>query len=88
MRRILILTICCGMTLAGCKNKKDSPEGAEKSETTSNLVEMGVSAQKHIGMQVAAAEVSQLNQYLRTTGPFNPSIAGLVSSLPLRMDGL
>ena len=83
MKLTLILTICCGLTLAGCKSKKDAPEGAEKSEMTSNLIEMSVSAQKHIGMEVAAAEVSQLNEYLRTTGTVQPidSRVGIVAPL-------
>ena len=32
MKLALILAICCGMTLAGCKSKKDVPESAEKSK--------------------------------------------------------
>ena len=83
MKLALILAICCGMTLAGCKSKKDAPESAEKTKDASNLVEMSVSAQKHIGMVVAPAEVSQLNEYLRTTGTVQPidSRVGVVAPL-------
>jgi cobalt-zinc-cadmium efflux system membrane fusion protein len=83
MKLALILAICCGMTLAGCKSKKDAPESAEKTKGGSNLVEMSVSAQKHIGMVVAPAEVSQLNEYLRTTGTVQPidSRVGVVAPL-------
>lgn len=83
MRRILILTLCCWMALAGCKSKKEPSEGAEKRETASNLVEMSLSAQKHIGIVVAPAEVSQLNEYLRTTGTVQPidSRVGIVAPL-------
>jgi len=83
MKLALILAICCGMTLAGCKSKKDAPESAEKTKGASNLVEMSVSAQKHIGMVVAPAEVSQLNEYLRTTGTVQPidSRVGVVAPL-------
>ena len=83
MKLALILAICCGMTLAGCKSKKDAPESAEKTKDASNLIEMSVSAQKHIGMVVAPAEVSQLNEYLRTTGTVQPidSRVGIVAPL-------
>jgi cobalt-zinc-cadmium efflux system membrane fusion protein len=83
MKLALILAICCGMTLAGCKSKKDAPESTEKTKEASNLVEMSVSAQKHIGMVVAPAEDSQLNEYLRTTGTVQPidSRVGIVASL-------
>jgi len=83
MKLALILAICCGMTLAGCKSKKDAPESTEKTKEASNLVEMSVSAQKHIGMVVAPAEVSQLNEYLRTTGTVQPidSRVGVVAPL-------
>ena len=83
MKLAPILAICCGMILAGCKSKKDAPESAEKTKDASNLVEMSVSAQKHIGMVVAPAEVSQLNEYLRTTGTVQPidSRVGIVAPL-------
>ena len=83
MRRVLVLTLCCGMTLAGCKSKKVAPEGAEKSEAPSKLIEISISAQKHIAMVVAPAEVSQLNEYLRTTGTVQPidSRVGIVAPL-------
>ena len=73
---------------AGCKSKKDVPESAEKTKGASNLVEMSVSAQKHIGMVVAPAEVSQLMSTCEPQERFSQSIAGLASSLHLPVDGL
>jgi len=85
MKLALILAICCGMTLAGCKSKKDAPESAEKTKDASNLVEMSVSAQKHIGMVVAPAAVSQLNEYLRTTGTVQPIVELFVGGVNVYM---
>ncbi len=86
MKRFIVLTICSALFLAGCNRKKAQTEkgesGAEHGEN-SNLVEMSVSAQQHIGMVVAPAALTQLNEYLRVTGTVQPidSRVGVVGPL-------
>ena len=65
MKLVIVLSICSALLLAGCNRKKAQTEagessGAESAEK-SNLVEMSVSAQRHIGMVVTPAALAQLN---------------------------
>jgi cobalt-zinc-cadmium efflux system membrane fusion protein len=86
MKHFVVIYIFVALLLAGCNGKKaqnresdSTPESAEKS----NLVEMSVSAQQHIGMQVAPAALTQLSEYLRATGTVQPidSRMGVVGPL-------
>lgn len=76
MKRFIILSICGALVFAGCNRKNTQkeegelqPESANKND---NLVEMSVSAQQHIGMVIAPAALTQLNEYLRATGTVQP----------------
>jgi cobalt-zinc-cadmium efflux system membrane fusion protein len=86
VKHFAILSISFALLLAGCNGKKaqnkESESTAESAEK-SNLVEMSVSAQQHIGMQVAPAALTQLNEYLRATGTVQPidSRIGVVGPL-------
>ena len=86
MKHFVVLSISFALLLAGCNGKKaqnkESESTAESAEK-SNLVEMSVSAQEHIGMQVAPAALTQLNEYLRATGTVQPidSRIGVVGPL-------
>jgi membrane fusion protein, heavy metal efflux system len=84
MKRFLILSLCSVLLFAGC-NRKAQKEGEPQAESANkgNLVEMSVSAQQHIGMVVAPAAVTQLNEYLRATGTVQPidSRIGVVGPL-------
>lgn len=86
MNRILVLLFCSTLFIAGCKGKKGQTEEGEsqgESANKSNLIEMGLSAQQHIGMVVTPAQVRQLTEYLRVTGTVQPidSKVGVVSPL-------
>jgi cobalt-zinc-cadmium efflux system membrane fusion protein len=86
MKRVIALSICSALLFSGCNRKQAQKEGGESQEESakkSNLVEMSVSAQQHIGMVVAPAALTQLNEYLRTTGTVQPidSKVGLVGPL-------
>jgi cobalt-zinc-cadmium efflux system membrane fusion protein len=86
MNRFLILSLCSALFFAGCNRKaaqKEEGEPQAESATKGNLVEMSVSAQQHIGMVVAPAAVTQLNEYLRATGTVQPidSRIGVVGPL-------
>jgi membrane fusion protein, heavy metal efflux system len=84
MKRFLILSLCSVLLFAGC-NRKAQNEGEPQAESANkgNLVEMSVSAQQHIGMVVAPAALTQLNEYLRATGTVQPidSRIGVVGPL-------
>ena len=75
MKHFVVLSILVALLLTGCDGKKaqnkESESTAESAEN-SNLVEMSVSAQQHIGMQVSPAALTQLNEYLRATGTVQP----------------
>lgn len=87
MKRLMILLLCSTVVLAGCNRKGSQKEGAESSQQESssktNLVEMTVSAQKHVEMVVAPAALTQLDEYLRVTGTVQPidSKVGIVAPL-------
>ncbi len=86
MNRILAFSLCGTLLLAGCKGKLTASEGGEsqtESAQKSSFVEMSVSAQRHVGMVIEPAQVTQLNKYLRATGTVQPidSQVGVVGPL-------
>ena len=86
MRHFVVLSIFVALLLVACNGKKAQNKESEstvESAEKSNLVEMSVSAQQHIGMQIAPAALTQLNEYLRATGTVQPidSRIGLVGPL-------
>jgi cobalt-zinc-cadmium efflux system membrane fusion protein len=86
MKRFLILSLCSALLFAGCNRKAAQKEvGGPQAESSNkgNLVEMSASAQQHIGMVVAPAVLTQLNEYLRATGTVQPidSRIGVVGPL-------
>jgi cobalt-zinc-cadmium efflux system membrane fusion protein len=86
MKRFIVLSICSVLVFAGCNRKstpKEKGESQAESANKSNQVEMSISAQQHIGMVVAPAPVTQLNEFLRATGTVQPidSKVGVVGPL-------
>ena len=86
MKPFIVLSICSALIFAGCNRKatpKEEGESQAESANKSNLVEMSISAQQHIGMVVAPAAVTQLNEFLRVTGTVQPidSKVGVVGPL-------
>ena len=86
MKKLIVLSVCGGLLLAGCNRKaaqKEEGESQAESANKGNLVEMSLSAQQHIGMVVAPAALMQLNEYLRATGTVQPidSRVGVVGPL-------
>jgi len=75
MRHFVVLSIFVALLLVACNGKKAQNKESEatvESAEKSNFVEMSVSAQQHIGMQVSPAALTQLNEYLRATGTVQP----------------
>jgi membrane fusion protein, heavy metal efflux system len=86
MKCLIVLSICSALLFAGCNRKtaqKEESESQAESANKGNLVEMSTSAQQHIGMVVAPAAVTQLNEFLRVTGTVQPidSKVGVVGPL-------
>jgi cobalt-zinc-cadmium efflux system membrane fusion protein len=85
MKHLIALTLCSALLLVGCDRKNAQKEEGESQVESAkgNLVEMSISAQQHIGMVVALAALTQLNEYLRSTGTVQPidSRVGVVGPL-------
>jgi cobalt-zinc-cadmium efflux system membrane fusion protein len=83
----MILVLCSAVMLAGCNRKGSQKEETESSQeenaSKTNLVEMTVSAQQHVGMVVSPAARTQLTEYLRVTGTVQliDSKVGIVAPL-------
>lgn len=87
MKRLMILLLCSAVVLAGCNRKGSQKEevesSPEESSSKTNLVEMTVSAQQHVGMVVAPSALTPLTEYLRVTGTVQPidSKVGIIAPL-------
>lgn len=63
---------------------KPKPEKEEKSKPQEvALVEMGLEAQKHVGLEVAPAKVEELREFLEVTGTVQPIDSQIVHIRPL-----
>ena len=71
------LAITMAALIGGCSHSKRGAAPAEE-KGESGLVEISVEAQKHFGMQVEAAQVHELNEYL--------TVAGTVQAVDSRMN--
>lgn len=68
-----VLALCVALLLFGCSGRKpEAKEDANLQKRDANVVEMGLEAQKHVGLQVAPASVNQLTEYIHVTGTVQP----------------
>jgi membrane fusion protein, heavy metal efflux system len=91
MKNLLIMLTCGLLLVTGCKRqteqKVDKASTAEESQESATSkqkqVEMLLPAQKHIGLVVATAAVTQLTEFFRATGTVQPidNHVGEVASL-------
>jgi membrane fusion protein, heavy metal efflux system len=71
--RKLVLALFLGLTLAACSRSKSGEEAGKPSgDQEPRVIEMGIEAQKHVGLEVAPAAVSQLTELLEVTGTVQP----------------
>ena len=86
MNRVLILILSSAIFVnAGCR-KQNSGSEADTKEPSANrqsLIEMSVSAQKHVGMQVSPAASIHMQEYLKATGTVQPIDSRVASVRPL-----
>jgi cobalt-zinc-cadmium efflux system membrane fusion protein len=87
MKRLILLFLCGIFTITGCNKHspedKDKPSSQEQSADKADMVDMTLSAQQHIGLVVAPAEVEELNQYLKVTGTVQPIDSRVAQISPL-----
>lgn len=61
---ILLLSVAC--------SRRQEEAKPDEAKTPANVIEMGLEAQKHVGLKVAPAEFAQLTEYLQVTGTVQP----------------
>lgn len=67
---------------AGCSHSKREAASAED-KRESGLVEISTEAQKHFGLQVEAAQIHELNEYLQVPGTVQPTDSRVNTIRPL-----
>lgn len=68
-----ILFLWTGALILGVACSRRAEEATpEQAATPARVVEMGLEAQKHVGLQIAPAELTQLTEYLQVTGTVQP----------------
>ncbi len=70
-RPFLALTVAVLLASCGGGRPETKQEPASKPQDTS-VIEMGLEAQKHVGLKVAPASLAQLTEYLHVTGTVQP----------------
>ena len=60
------------LALFACSGPKPEAKEAIPPTPDSNAVEMGIEAQKHVGLTVAPASLTQLTEYLHVVGTVQP----------------
>ena len=60
------------LSLAACSKPKPEAEKADAAKKESGLIRMEAEAQKHVGLQVAPAALTELAEYLQVTGTVQP----------------
>jgi len=76
--------LALSLVLASCRASRPEAKDESKSQPQdSNVVEMGLEAQKHVGLKVAPAVVAQLSEYLNVTGTVQPIDSRIAHLRPL-----
>lgn len=77
------LVLSTGALLLSVACSRRAEEAKPKAATTANVIEMGLEAQKHVGLKVAPAELTQLTEYLQVTGTVQPVDSRVTQVRPL-----
>ena len=70
------------LTLSGC-SRKTNRATEHREDHKEDVVEIGLEAQKHIGLQVVPAAITNLTEYLQVTGTVQPIDSKIVHVRPL-----
>ncbi len=68
---VLLLSASLLLLSVACSRRPEEAK-PEEAKTPANVIEMGLEAQKHVGLNVAPAEFAQLTEYLQVTGTVQP----------------
>lgn len=71
MTRILVVA-ALSLGVVSCSKPEPESEPEANNKIAAATVEMGLEAQKHVGMEFATVSVSQLTEYLQVTGTVQP----------------
>lgn len=71
MKNALIVVALC-LALASCTKSKPDESPEKEVKAGASLVTMEPAAQRHVGMKVAPATMTQLTEYLQVTGTVQP----------------
>jgi cobalt-zinc-cadmium efflux system membrane fusion protein len=84
MKKRLIGVLGVTLLVTSCSRREEPKQAVEEHREGENgLLEMGVEAQKHVGLRVAAAESKQLTEYLQVTGTVQPIDSRVAQIRPL-----
>ncbi|MBI4482231.1 MAG: efflux RND transporter periplasmic adaptor subunit [Acidobacteria bacterium] len=83
MRRTCLMLALSLPFLACSRSKQEPAEALQEQGPKTGLVEMKPEAQKHVGLQVAPASLSQLTEYLQVTGTVQPVDTRVAEVRPL-----
>lgn len=78
---VVLLASVVGLSCSRSKSKPENESSSEKEQAT--LIEMSLEAQKHVGLEVAPAEVHQLNEKLQVVGTVQPIDSRIAHVRPL-----
>ncbi|MGH9783292.1 MAG: efflux RND transporter periplasmic adaptor subunit [Terriglobia bacterium] len=80
-RRYPVFTLL--LLAAGCSRKTVEPAAEPHHDEKEKAVEIGLEAQKHVGLKVAPAALNQMTEYLQVTGTVQPIDSKVVHLRPL-----
>jgi cobalt-zinc-cadmium efflux system membrane fusion protein len=87
MKQPILILLCGLMAVSGChrqtSDNKDASPAQEQTGSKAEMVDMTLSAQQHVGLIVAPAELTQLDQYLKVIGTVRPIDSRVAQIRPL-----
>jgi cobalt-zinc-cadmium efflux system membrane fusion protein len=86
MKRMIVFLLFSALLFTGCKRQAAENADTAKSQPDTQQngsLQMSSSAQQHIGLQVAAAALTHMQEYLRATGTVQPIDSRVASIRPL-----
>ncbi|OFV97301.1 MAG: efflux transporter periplasmic adaptor subunit [Acidobacteria bacterium RIFCSPLOWO2_02_FULL_61_28] len=82
MKRAAVALVL-GLTLLSCSGPQPETQEAAPPKQDTSVVEMGMEAQKHIGLTVAPATLAQVTEYLHVAGTVQPIDSRIGAVRPL-----
>ena len=83
MNRYVALALSLMLLSCSTKQPETKTEAADSPKQDSRLIEMGLEAQQHVGLQVTPVSISKMTEYLRVTGTIQPIDSRVAKVRPL-----